>query len=304
MPSAVYPFDPSGQASTNVVGPETHPLVAANAGGYLNIVPFHGPFFENDLQVVHVGPVTTRTLVEGVDFHYSLKHLGLTRFCNGRSVWGGICMIDPAMTGNIRIDSYRTIGGDFTVHAQNLHEHLANLMINPRVVSFEQVAGVPAQLPGDPQDWNLPDTYGMKELVEAINALSWSIANKNNSLTHGGISITRADSDVVEGASPVHYEFQANERILKCGISLHIASTNGPVQVMPRKNGVDLLNQPLTIAQGALRAYTDQDPGIQIVSPNCTMYDRLTFEVLPGGAGVDARFIQFWLSTVGYDPVV
>ena len=127
-----WPFDPTGEAASNLIRGETHTLAPDTGHGYHYFIPKAAPFFSNKkLRVVHVQ--TGRELLENIDYTTSF-HFEIASKRTYLPVYGAISILDKTLNGAFQID-YQTIGGEWTLDPQALLEILSNTISNPRVTT-------------------------------------------------------------------------------------------------------------------------------------------------------------------------
>lgn len=199
----VYPFDPTGSLTSNVIPNERHVLSEVSNSEFNFVIPKFAPFFSRGMRVRHLG--LGRDLVEGVDFHLThWFHAG--SYGVGRSLYGSITFLDKAVAGVIEI-YYQTIGGDWVYDENTILEIMSNRLINPRITTWEQVVDLPFQFPVIDHEWDLVDLTGgaeivakLHEIVEAINQ-----SNEANGQLHvtdyanpHGVTKAQVGLDIVE----------------------------------------------------------------------------------------------------------
>lgn len=177
MPT-LYPFDPTGLAATNSVPAEDHVLTAANHGDYNFIVPKFAPYFEDSVVLEMTGTdQIVRNLIKGVDWIPVYHYVGASRAC-AKPVFGGILFLDKTLRGIVRLKKYQTLGGTWIIDITQVLEELGVNLENPRVVTWEQISGVPEVFPVIDHEWDLTDMVGMKETTEAIDRVAVAILEK------------------------------------------------------------------------------------------------------------------------------
>lgn len=288
-------FDSQASVPGNLIVDEPIPLRAVSPGGHLFVIPLYAPFFEKDLAISHVSPtgvVTPMNLGE----HYLLGY----KFMRGQNatqkpVWGAISLLDNQLAGSLRV-TYRSLGAGFHQTTSWIQEALANQLYSPRVTAWDQVANVPAQLPPAPHPWDVSEDVGILEVVAAIDSLNYGISNKNNSIIQLGVVLSSNESSLQAGASTAHLPITHNQRILGLSFSLSTAASSGTIQVMPTRNGVDLLSSAVSIAQGVQyqRVNLTNHP---LVNANLAEQDIISARVLTGQAGVGAKGLTMSLET-------
>lgn len=170
-----YPLDPTGEAVSNRVGPERHTLTSKDWSEFNIIIPKATPFFqpkEGELKLTHYpsGKVLTRgkDWVEGWYFRSAADRIG-------RHLFGCIVMIDPRMSGEIEIDKYQTLGGEYTLNKQQLEAILAQQLFNPFRRYWEVIANLPQIFPPLDHGHPVDDMTGLPEFIKALNGIENAI---------------------------------------------------------------------------------------------------------------------------------
>lgn len=199
----VYPFDPTGSLTSNVIPNERHVLSGVPNNEFSFIVPKFAPFFRNNFRIRHLG--LGRDLVEGVDFH--LTHwFHAASHGVGRAVFGSITILDKLLTGVVEL-RYNTIGGNWVYDENTILEVMSNRLINPRITTWEQVVDLPFQFPVIDHEWDLDDLTGAKDVVSKLDEIVEAIqqANEANGSSHVGdlnnphrVNKTQIGLDLVE----------------------------------------------------------------------------------------------------------
>jgi hypothetical protein len=103
--------------------------------------------------------------------------MAATRFV-AKPIYGGLIFLDRSLSNSIEVQ-YQTLGGVYNTDYQELLEKLIEQSLNPRLVYYDQLVDMPAYFPpvAHSQD---AGSFTYKELIEKINALTLTIANKQN----------------------------------------------------------------------------------------------------------------------------
>jgi hypothetical protein len=172
-----YVFDPQGTLESNKITGEQHIITSVSHRDYHFIVPTYAPFFREGCVVVHKDVENNiRTLVEGLDFYFAFQFIAASRSC-AKPIYGGISFLNLELAGVITIE-YQTVGGDWTISPVLINEILSNISVNPRVISWEQVAAVPTLFPVVDHEWNLQDLVGMSDVVDSIGGVIDAVSNR------------------------------------------------------------------------------------------------------------------------------
>lgn len=171
-----YPFDPTGTAPGNRITGEQQIITAVQNRNYHFIVPTYAPFFSDGL-IVSYRDVSNnvRVLVEGLDYNLGFQFIAASRSC-AKPIYGGISFLNLELAGVVTL-AYQTVGGTWTVDAVTINEILSDLVRNPKITSWEQVASVPTLFPVVDHEWNLTDLVGMSDVRDSITEVATAIAS-------------------------------------------------------------------------------------------------------------------------------
>lgn len=183
----VYALDTTGQSLANRITDEIQTISAVNFRDYHCIVPDFAPYFSDSIQIHFREDSSSPWLAlnEGVDYYNGFQFVGASKQ-TALGVYGAIVFNNLTLDGEVRL-SYNTVGGEWTLDQDKLTDILVNLIYNPRVTSWEQVSGAPAHFPPAAHAWELDDLVGMKEVVDALEAIEDAILNRdadNDLLSH------------------------------------------------------------------------------------------------------------------------
>jgi hypothetical protein len=87
-----------------------------------------------------------------------------------------LIFLDRSLSNPITLQ-YQTLGGVYNTDYQELLEKLIEQGLNPRLVYYDQLVDMPAYFPPVPHGEDA-SSFTYKELIEKINALTLTIANK------------------------------------------------------------------------------------------------------------------------------
>ncbi|EKD22553.1 MAG: hypothetical protein ACD_84C00048G0001 [uncultured bacterium] len=173
----MYPFDPTGQAISNLVVNEQQIVTAANGVSTHLVVPLAGPYFADSLTVSVRGVNgIARLLTLGVDYIPSHWFISASRACAAQ-LYGSISFLDSTIEG-IVILQYQTVGGEWTINANNIASILSDILHNPIITAWEQVTDYPNSFPVINHQWQLPDMVGLSGVLAGINDIELAIRNK------------------------------------------------------------------------------------------------------------------------------
>ena len=140
MAEYTYPEDRTGNRSSNIVRNEEHVLTPDNNRNYQFIIPKFAPFYADSVKLFKSINGTLLELKNGLDYHFSLEYVSAS-LSTGKPVYGGISFIDLNISGTIVIQQYRTVGGNWTLNSQEMLEVIANIVFNPRRLTWDQISG-------------------------------------------------------------------------------------------------------------------------------------------------------------------
>jgi hypothetical protein len=187
----LYPEDQTGTATTNLVKGERQTLNPPDAptdqeleSGDFAIrfhfaIPFATPYFRDSLKIKYIP--TGQYLTRGTDYacghEFQAASYELQNVLGG--IYGSILFFDPTLSGQIELE-YQTLGGNWTLDENKIFEILANRLVDPRSVTYDEVSGKPEVFP--PVEHNHPadDFTGMKEMLVAVAALVAAVQNQTD----------------------------------------------------------------------------------------------------------------------------
>lgn len=166
-----YPFDPTGDASSNYIENEVHTIHSPDHFDHYFVVPYFAPFFRDNLKVIHYP--SGKELEDGVDFVLSYKYVDAS-YQTARAIYGAISLYDTSLSGTLEI-SYQTLGGKWAIGEDKALEMLTEAIYNPRITSWEQVVDVPETFPIIEHEHDIDDMVGMKEVVDELEKVATAI---------------------------------------------------------------------------------------------------------------------------------
>jgi len=169
----LYEFDPSGGLAANRVPPESHIINPASGADYDVIIPTFTPFFRKGLVVKHLS--SGQTLTEGVHFDLGYKFAAASLECQ-TGIYGCIVMLDRTLSGNLTVE-YQTLGGEWTLDAQEILNILANIHNDPRQVKWDDIIDKPIVFPPVDHLHHSDDLVGMDDVVKGIEAIRDTIGD-------------------------------------------------------------------------------------------------------------------------------
>jgi hypothetical protein len=176
---------------------ESHSLSKPLDPDFHLIVPRATPFHTKDLVLIHVP--SGKRLVEGADYTLTHKFWAASHTI-GTGVYGSILIHDANLTGEFRLTSYRTLGGDWTLNDVDIVEFVANFLLNPRVTYWEQIVNIPHQFPVVKHTFDIIDWYGASDIVDVLARINESILLSSRGKTLKG----RSELPPIQAVSNVH----------------------------------------------------------------------------------------------------
>lgn len=175
MPDIVYPLDLTGVNPSNLVSNELHTTTESNFRDYFFIIPNFAPFFIDNFSLKQIVNGIETPLVEGVHYTFALEYLSGTRV-TGKPMYGAISLNNPDQSALLKT-SYQTLGGESVANRLYVLQTLADMVYNPRITLWELVTDKPDYFPPSPHYQDLPSTFGMNELITAINGIVQAIVD-------------------------------------------------------------------------------------------------------------------------------
>ena len=142
MADYTYPEDRTGTRASNLITGEEHVLTPDNHRNFHFIVPKFAPFYAESVKLFKSINGTLLELKEGIDYHFSLEYVSAS-LSTGKPVYGGISFVDLSLDAKVVLQQYRTVGGQWTLNTQEMLETIANIVFNPRKLTWDQISGKP-----------------------------------------------------------------------------------------------------------------------------------------------------------------
>lgn len=145
-----YPFDSTGEATSNLITKEYHVITAQNRSPQNVIIPGYAPYFRSTLKIKDRS--NGEILREGVD--YTCEWPIMAKRADGTidtsqpyyPVWLGIQFIDDRLVGEFEL-TYQTIGGAHALDGVAVAQALANAANDPLTTTYDQILGKPISFP-------------------------------------------------------------------------------------------------------------------------------------------------------------
>lgn len=184
-----YAFDPTGVAIANKVTSEVTVINGAGGRDYNFYIPKAAPFFEDGFVASFTDKNgVTRTLVPGVDFHFThiFKEASLSI---GKSIYGSITFVDKDEEGVLTLGAYQTIGGTWVIDPLVLATLLAENLANPRTAMWAEIVELSATFPVVNHDFSADRMVGMTQVVLALAGIESAIRNPDSDETNPSTDI-------------------------------------------------------------------------------------------------------------------
>lgn len=167
----ILPFDPTGQAASNLREDERHVISPPADNDFYLVVPRLAPYYRDSLVITEYPG--GREWVAGVDYLHGHYFYAASRSI-GQMVYGSIHIYNRTYQGTLSI-RYQSIGGEWTLDEQGITELLANVILDPRITTWEQVTDVPSTFPPINHEWNIVDMVGMTQVVGKLEEIEQAI---------------------------------------------------------------------------------------------------------------------------------
>ena len=168
MAGYAYPYDITGLAASNVINSERY-TIADYPNAFRCIIPRFAPFFSNDILIKHVA--TGRVLQEGLDYYLGYFYQDASTIAR-QQIFGGIMLMDTALTGQIEFTRYHTLGGQYLQRNKDITEFLAKTpMLDPRNVDFAEVMKWPRVVTPVEEPTTMPEALAVDPVLRALEAL-------------------------------------------------------------------------------------------------------------------------------------
>lgn len=156
-----YPFDPSGQASSNLIVDEVHLVPASrNRAFALNAGPFYG-----ESVVVKTVPGNV-VLTNGQDYRVLYLYQDAT-IKTGKAVNAVVHIVNPTVSGNVSV-TYQVVGGNYSTNYDAIQLLLEQLAVDNRSVRFSDLIDAPTSYPPAPHLHHVGDMYGWDAVVQVL----------------------------------------------------------------------------------------------------------------------------------------
>lgn len=180
MANLILPYDPSGLAETNLVEDELRSVQPPESVDQPSFIILRGsPFFKESLSI-YTGPNKTGVkLIEGVDYYLTHEFIAGANFL-GKPLYGGIAFTNSLYNGNV-YSHYQSLGGDFTINDSVALEELTRRYYGDiRIVSWDQLEGVPSAFPPDAHEHHVGEIVTLEDIRSALLTIAANLVSSGS----------------------------------------------------------------------------------------------------------------------------
>lgn len=188
MPYA-YDLDTTGVKPENLIENERHTVTSANDKDYTFIIPVAAPFFSESVKLYLEEGTNLTLLTEGVDYGFSL-HFQSASKAIAKPIYAGISFFRELSSAQILV-TYQTVGGEWTLDQAKMSETLANIIYNPRGLTWEEVTNIQKLFPPVAHIWDYRNMVGQEGPTKALNDIAQAIASKPQSQGQAQTPVTK-----------------------------------------------------------------------------------------------------------------
>lgn len=174
----LYQEDRDASLAANYILGQQYSLTYDAKNDFHYFIPRAAPFFAKDFRIRELTSAGPVPIAEGSGFHFGAEFKTAT-LSTGKPVYSAVVLTNLSKDSLFEID-YRTLGGSWTLDEAAMTEAIANIVMNPRGLTWEQVANVPGMLSPTDHYWNWQDMVGLQELVAALINISNVITAKTS----------------------------------------------------------------------------------------------------------------------------
>ena len=155
-----------------LLSPETYPLAVNAISGLSTVLFNNGPFYLSTLTVSYtpVGSSTSTTLLLGVDYEPVLQFNAATSEL-GVPVYGGIGLVNPALTGTITVQ-YATLGYSYSINSLQISAIQADASIELYTALWENTVPDYIPFPKIPLAVNIETQFGISSVNSVLNEIA------------------------------------------------------------------------------------------------------------------------------------
>ena len=168
-----HELDLTGVSPNNLVANEPHTMKARNRR---IVVPLYGGFYCESLVITDT--VTGRTLVDNQDYIVD-DFLQVPMDLSGKEIATTIVVINKAISPTVSL-TYQTIGGLYSVNADELKQQIETLKLDNRPVLWDNILGKPDAYPPTPHMHDIGDAYGFEYIVHVLERIRQAILLGNS----------------------------------------------------------------------------------------------------------------------------
>lgn len=172
----LYTEDRDASLPANYILGQQYSLTYDAKNDFHYFIPQAAPFYAKDFRIREITPSGPVPLTEGSNFHLGGEFKTAT-LSTGKPVYAAVVLTNLSKDTLFEID-YRTMGGPWTLDESAMTAAIANIVLNPRGLTWEQIANVPGMLSPTDHYWNWQDMVGLAELVSALVGISNTINAK------------------------------------------------------------------------------------------------------------------------------
>ena len=168
-----HELDLTGVSPNNLVANEPHTMKARNRR---IVVPLYGGFYCESLVVTDT--VTGRALIDNQDYIVD-DFLQVPMDLSGKEIATTIVVINKAVSATVSL-TYQTIGGLYSVNADELKQQIETLKLDNRPVLWDNIIGKPDAYPPAPHMHDIGDAYGFEYIVHVLERIRQAILLGNS----------------------------------------------------------------------------------------------------------------------------
>lgn len=176
MTTYLYPEDRDASLASNYVTGQQYSLTYDAKNDFHYFIPRVAPFYAKDFRLREITPTGPVPVLEGSGFHFGAEFKTAT-LSTGKPVYGAVVVTNLSKDTLYEVDC-RTLGGSWTLDEAALTAAIANIILNPRGLSWEQIANVPGMLSPTDHYWNWDSMVGLEDTVSALINIGNAITNK------------------------------------------------------------------------------------------------------------------------------
>lgn len=240
MVTDLYPFDPIGNANTNLIKDEEHVLTRQNDRDYHFIVPKLAPFYSDTIKIKLLGiDGSLNELKLGRDYHLTHKFVTASRSIAKADIVGSITFLDNELIGVIVLE-YQCLGGDWSVNTDEITRVLSSTQKNPRITTWENVVQRPTTFPVVNHNFDVINLRGTEALIDSIDRLGISLIEYiTNTQGYTNDQINRLLSNKLERTGTAANSFKLNGKTefdiinsIKSILNIELAKVNAKVDTI------------------------------------------------------------------------